>query len=783
MGTTTDVLSMHDSSTNNDIIVKVRKRDGNTIQKYNSNKIVNAIHKAFDDVHEKLNNADIEHMLKNIYNESYIAATVTDGQRVIDVDTIQTIVKRNLMDYGFHAVAEAYIVYSNKRNEFRKRRLRPDISGLHELIHYTKYSKWDPETKKREPYEMTVDRSYRMHSERYPEIAEELRWAFDLVLQRKAIGSMRSMQFGGPAQLAHHAKGYNCSFSVCNRLKFFSEAFYLLLCGTGVGFSVQYHHVEQLPELKRIDKSRVKHYTVHDSIEGWADALHELIYSYIKGIWVEFNYSKIRPQGARLKTSGGKAPGHLPLRNALESIRKVLDQAQGRQLDPIECYDITCLFSQAVYAGGVREAALICLFSHDDGSMMRAKVGDWSTTHPWRARSNNSVVLLRNQDGVAKDMFKRVFKHTKEWGEPGFYFTDDLDIGTNPCVEISLKADLTITPELKIELERWATKTNRKLPNLKVGDVHYGWQQCNLSSVNCAACNTTEEFYGAVKAAAIIGTAQAGYTDFPYLGWVTEAICNREALLGVSLTGIMDKPEIALNQEIQQTAAQIAVATNAEIARKIGINSAARVTCVKPHGNSGLLLGSVGSGIHPHHARRYLRNIRINPQDPVYKFFKSKNPHMCSETRDGKCIITFPIQAPDGAITRKDLSALEFMNIVMNTQINWVLPGTAKPNSTPHANHNVSNTITVRDHEWKDVAEFIWKNRKHFTGVSMLADIGDHKFEMAPCVEIKDETDEAKWNHIIANYKPINWDEFTEDDDNTEMRGEVACAGGKCELI
>lgn len=749
----------------------VRKRNDSIVE-FDISRIQNGIQKAAQEAGADIN-GQFDSLMTSIIDESINES----NDRIIPTELLQSIVKRQLMNYKYHRIAEEYIIYSDKQN---KRRVEPNPGLMSDYVTIARYARYNKEWKRRELYHESVTRVEKMHVSRYPEIEEELRWAFKRVYDKKALPSMRSMHYGGPAQEFNHAKGYNCSYSVCNRAKFFSEAFWLLLSGTGIGFSVQYQHVDMIDTLKFIDKQNVKHFEILDTIEGWADAAHELIKSYTTtGHYVEFSYHKIRPFGAALKTSGGKAPGHIPLKTSLENVRVVLNNAQGRQLKPIECYDITCMLADAVYSGGIREAATICLFSLDDGEMMNAKTGNWFENSPWRARSNNSVVL--NRKDCNKRQYDRIFKATKQWGEPGFFFTDDEDMGANPCVEIGLNPKLEITPEIKISIEAWASKTNRKLPKLKVNQVHWGWQMCNLTEANAATAASADDLYERVRAAAIIGTAQAGYTDFPYLGWVSEAICNRESLIGVSMTGIMDNPAISLDPEIQRTAAQIVVETNIEIAAKIGINSAARTTCVKPSGTASLVLG-VSAGIHPHHAARYFRRIRANPICPVYREFKKHNPHMCTAVNQYKEFITFPVKAPDNALTRKDLTAEGFLNKVLSTMKNWVIPGTAKPNSSPGVNHNVSNTITVRSDEWDDVREFLWKHRRHFNGVSLLADIGDKTYADAPNEEVKTESDEAKWLFLVNDFKPIDWAEFKEEEDSTQLAGEKACAGGACSL-
>jgi ribonucleoside-diphosphate reductase alpha chain len=750
----------------------VTKRNG-TVEKFNIDKIKTGILKSAGDASIDLN-SKFQALVEAIVHE----AQNTSANGAMPTSDLTNIVKRKLMDFQFHEVAEAFILFADQQ---ARARLEPDTELMSNFVVLTRYARYREELQRREIYNEIVDRVEAMHIKRYPDIEEELKWAFGLVRQKKVLPSMRSMQFGGLAQEINHAKGYNCSFSVCNRVRFFPEALWLLLSGTGVGFSVQFQHVDQLPELKQTDKTTVKHVQIQDTIEGWSDAVHELLKSYFKGgYYVEFAYNKIRPQGSPLVTSGGKAPGHLPIKIALERVRGVLDRAQLRQLKPIECYDIMCMLADAVYAGGVREAAMVTLFSLDDGEMMNAKVGNWHETAPWRARSNNSVMLLRSD--IKKRQFDRIFRATKQWGEPGFYFTNDEDAGTNPCVEVSLNPKLEITPELKMYLERWAKRTDRKIPKLKVGNIYWGWQMCNLTEAVAATVENEEDLYERIKAAAIIGTAQAGYTEFKYLGWVSEAISKREALLGISMTGIMDKPAIALDPEIQRTAAQLAVEVNIDIASKININSAARVTCVKPSGTASIVAGAVGSGIHTHHARKYFRRIRVKPEDPVYQEFKKHNPHMCTAIDERKELITFPIRAPEGAITRHDLTAIEFLERVMNTQRNWVLPGTAKPNHSPGLNHNVSNTVAVKDHEWDDVKEFIWANKKYFSGVSMLPDSGDKAYANAPREEVTTPSDEARWQNLILNYKHIDWTNFREGEDNTDLAGEQACAGGRCEV-
>lgn len=1047
-----------------------------------------------------------------------------------------------------------------------------DRSALSEFIHTTKYARYMPEVKRRELPAETIARVETMHLERFPQIADDIKWAFDMVRQDKVLPSMRSMQFGGAAVLQNNARLFNCSYSLCDRPRFFQEALFLLLSGAGVGFSVQYEHVEKLPALKRVDTNIVKHHIIADTIEGWADALGALITGYLRGYHVEFSYHKIRDRGEILKTSGGRAPGHLPLRKALEKIRLVLDGAQNRQLRPVECYRIMCLAADAVLSGGIRRSAMICLFSYDDDEMMAAKTGDWYVRYPEYANSNNSVVLVRKD--AKKRQFQKIIKAAREWGEPGFFFTDEIDIGTNPCFSpdtriatadgmrrvvdlfengqknkvvsdarvgkgnafspsrfgvlaeeatpvfktgsgrvlyevetehgytvratgnhdfvtldgrkrledlvegdllplqsdeglwakeagredhlstgflygmvagdgcvsghsafvdvwekdfesvpylvetvvkvtgnkdahftdctlsvggvqkkrlggvgfrkwldsslnensiilkeavpeavwcgsrdlargylqglfftdgtvnvvgskkkqtVSLRlgqsdkkflqdvqallanfgvvsrlylrrpvretllpdgrggsklypckdywelivnrpnsirfierigvdllgwkgrllqnslevrgfdcrkperyvtkvksvkmvglsdtycltqpatncviaggvvvgqcAEIALNPVLTIDADSFSVLTkmweedSSKMPAkaIKEGETYTGWAMCNLSEQNAALFKTKEDFFAAAKAAAIIGTVQASYSSFPYLGWVTEAIVKREALLGVGMTGIMDSPAIALNPEYQREAAKVVIDTNREIAAKIGVRQAARTTCVKPSGTTSLRLGCVASGIHGHPGStklgqtKYFRRVVANMTEPTFRHFLKTNPHMCeSKGNDrGDWVITFPVEVPEGAILQDDLTAIEFLEHVKSTQLNWVVPGNARPESTPGANHNVSNTVVVGEDEWEKVETYLWENRKFFTGVSLLPKMADKLYQHAPREVVTTPADLEKWNHLATHYVPVPWETMVEDSDGTNLSGEAACAGGACEV-
>jgi ribonucleoside-triphosphate reductase len=603
------------------------------------------------------------------------------------------------------------------------------MSALQELQNYTfvsKYARWLETKNRRETWKEAVERVKGMMNTQYSslDISEEIDWAYDMMYKKKVLGSQRALQFGGDPILKRHAKIYNCTASYCDRLRFFQECFWLLLCGSGTGFSVQKHHVAKLPNLEHDipDNNEGIKYVVEDSIEGWADALGVLLSSYFskpieefkiyKNAYVVFDYSNIRPKGSVLASGVGKAPGFEPLANGLEKIRTLLDRciANGqKKLRPIDAYDIVMHSSDAVLSGGVRRSASLALFSPDDEEMAKAKTGNWYIENPQRARSNNSALLLK--DKTTTEQFKTLMESVKEFGEPGFIWGDSTEMVFNPCVEISL----------------WPV-------NEKTGES--GWQGCNLSTINCSSIENEEDFYDRCKAAAIIGTLQAGFTQLEYLGKNSEEIFAREALLGVSMTGIMEKHDLILTEKVLKQGAKIAVETNKMMAKKIGINQAARVTCLKPEGTSSSMLGT-SSGIHPHHAKRYIRHVQANILEAPYQHFKSYNPQACEKSRwsanNTDEVVKFPIEVPDGSKLKNQLPAVEMLQIVKDTQKNWVHSGRNRSLCTQdYLCHNVSNTVTVKPEEWEDVTKYIYNNRKYFAGISLIPQSGDKDYPQAP---------------------------------------------------
>ncbi len=610
--------------------------------------------------------------------------------------------------------------------------------SLKALMDYTfisKYARYIPSKNRRETWKEANDRVRAMMHEQYTganqELHDHIDWAYDMMYKKKVLGSQRALQFGGTPIFKHNARIYNCTASYIDRLRFFQECMYLLLCGCGTGFSVQKHHIAKLPSLISVAPEKTKKFIIEDSIEGWSDAVGVLVASYFDqtelfpdyvGYKISFDYTNIRPAGSPVAGGVGKAPGPEPLKKALKNIKIILDNAlmrtefssdSVRKLKPIEAYDIVMHASDAVISGGVRRSATICVFSADDEEMAKAKTGNWFVENPQRGRSNNSALLLRN--GTTREEFAELMKSVKEFGEPGFVWADSTELIVNPCVEIGM----------------WPVDEQTGIS---------GWQGCNLSTINCSKVNTEEDFYEACKAAAIIGTLQAGFTSFEYLGKISERIFAREALLGVSGTGWLENPSVCLDPEVQAKGAEVVKEWNKVIAKLININPAARTTCVKPEGSSSCVLGTA-SGIHPHHAKRYIRRVQANKMENVYKHFRKINPRACERSvwsaNDTDDVISFCVEVPDGSKTKNQTTAMNLLEIVKSTQQNWVINGINKDLCTQKwLTHNVSNTINIKPDEWGKVEDFIYDNRNYFCGISLLPATGDKDYPQAPFTAI-----------------------------------------------
>ena len=592
---------------------------------------------------------------------------------------------------------------------------------LSETKFFDSYSRWNDEKNRYETWDEAVDRVMSMHEGFYNDklnqiqpFIEEARTAYK---EQRVLGAQRALQFGGEQILKHQMRMYNCTSSYADRAAFFGEIFYILLCGAGAGFSVQSHHVEKLPKLQARTKQPKTH-VVEDSIEGWATAVDVLMSSYFMnggkhpdyaGRRIYFDLSNIRPKGAKI-SGGFKAPGPDGLRLALDKIEHllqalVIDQKEPVALRPIQVYDIVMFTADAVLSGGVRRSATICLFSPDDEEMMKAKTGNWFVDNPQRGRSNNSAVIVR--DETTPEEFGTIMKSVKEFGEPGFVFVESREHTTNPCVEIGM------FPQI-----------NGKS----------GWQGCNLTEINGGMCTSKEEFFKACRAASILGTLQAGYTDFKFLGETAKDIFDREALIGASITGWMNNPDVLFDPEILEEGAEIVKQTNREVAKAIGINPAARTTCVKPSGNASVLL-QTGSGIHAEHSSMYIRNVQMNKESEVTQAIQRINPHMVEESvwsaGGTDVVISFPIVPKEGSIYKDELIGVDHLEKVKLAQKHWVNAGTNEELCADKGvRHNVSNTIIVED--WDEVERYVFENRHSFAGISFLSAMGDKDFNQAP---------------------------------------------------
>ena len=586
---------------------------------------------------------------------------------------------------------------------------------------YDGYSRFKESDNRYETWDEAVDRVIDMHDENYKNLdneltpfLEEARTAYK---EQRVLGAQRALKFGGEQLMKHQMRMYNCTSSYVDRPEFFGEVFYILLCGAGAGFSVQKHHVKKLPKVQ-IRTKQAKGWVVEDSIEGWADALDVLMASYFvnggkhpdyAGRRVFFDLTQVRPKGAKI-SGGFKAPGPEGLRRSLDKIEHllqgiVLESKEPIALRPIDVYDIAMHAADAVLSGGVRRSATICLFSPDDEEMMNAKTGNWFMENPQRGRSNNSAVIVR--DKTTPEQFGKIMESVKQFGEPGFVFVESTEHTTNPCVEIGM------------------------FP--KLGNKS-GWQGCNLTEINGGMCNTEEDFYKACRAASILGTLQAGYTDFKFLTKTSKQIFDREALLGVSITGWMNNPTILFNANVLKKGAEIVKAVNREVAAIIGINPAARTTCVKPSGNASVLL-QTASGIHAEHSPMYIRNVQMNKESEITQAITRTNPYMVEESvwssTGSDVVVSFPILPNKGSKYKEELLGIKHLELVKKAQKYWVETGTNEDLcADPGIRHNVSNTIIVDD--WDEVEKYVFENRGSFAGISFLAMTGDKDYNQAP---------------------------------------------------
>ena len=609
---------------------------------------------------------------------------------------------------------------------------------LSEITVYMKYAKYIPELQRRETWEELVTRNKEMHQRKYPNLKEEIEEVYKKVYNKKVLPSMRSLQFGGKPIETSPNRVYNCAYLPIDHIDAFAETMFLLLGGTGVGYSVQKHHVEKLPEIQKPNPERTRRYLIGDSIEGWADAIKVLMKSYfgVNSSTPIFDYSDIRPKGAMLVTSGGKAPGPQPLKDCIHNITKVLDAKENRQkLTTLEVHDIVCYIADAVLAGGIRRAALISLFSADDNDMVTCKSGAWWELNPQRGRANNSAVLLRNK--ITKEFFLDLWKRVElsGAGEPGIYFSYDKDWGTNPCCEIALRP----------------------------------FQFCNLCEVNASDLESQEDLNNRVKAAAFIGTLQAGYTDFHYLRDVWKRTTEKDALIGVSMTGIGSGTVLGYDMK---EAAEAVKSENARVAKLIGINESARTTTVKPAGTTSLTLGT-SSGIHAWHNDYYIRRVRVGKNESIYTYLSIYHPELIEDEvfrPHDTAVISVPQKAPEGSILRHE-SPFELLERIKRVAQEWIKPG----HRTGQNTHNVSATVSLKEDEWELAGEWMWNNRKYYNGLSVLPYNGG-TYQQAPFEDCTEET----YNKMMKSLSNVDLSKIVELTDNTDLSGELACSGGNC---
>ena len=610
---------------------------------------------------------------------------------------------------------------------------------LSDIVVYNKYAKYIPGLKRRETWNELVTRNKEMHQEKFPQLKEEIEDVYKLVYDKKVLPSMRSLQFAGKPIGINNSRIFNCSYLPIDDWRSFSEVMFLLLSGCGVGYSVQKHHIEKLPEIRIPRKTR--RFLVGDSIEGWADAVKVLLKSYfgITAARPKFDFRDIRPKGAELITVGGKAPGPEPLKECLFQIQKVLDRKEdGSQLTPIEAHDIICHIADAVLSGGIRRAALISLFDLHDNEMLTAKHGHWWELNPQRGRANNSAVVIRSKV-TKKDFFNLWDKIVaSNSGEPGIYFSNDKDWGTNPCCEIALRP----------------------------------FQFCNLTEINVSNIESQEDLNNRVKAGAFLGTLQASYTDFHYLRDIWKRTTEKDALVGVGMTGIGSGKVLGFNLE---EAAEEAKKTNEEIAKIIGVNKAARVTTVKPSGTSSLVLGT-SSGIHAWHNDFYVRRMRLGKNEALYQYLANNHPELVEDDffkPEIQAVVSVPQKSPNGAIYRTE-SAMDLLERTKKFNMEWVKKGHRKGANT----NNVSATISIKQDEWGSVGEWMWENKNTFNGLSVLP-YDNGSYTQAPFEDITSE----KFLEMEKHLTNIDLTKVIESTDETNLQDQAACAGGACEIV
>ncbi len=754
-------------SKNFQLIKTIKKRDG-TIVPFDVSRIERAVIRAMNAANEG-GEEQAKQVAKRVFDVlHYIKQVSNDKNYQPTVEQIQDTVEQTMIALSFSKTAKKFILYREQRAQVRQKigfvpeqvkKLVQDSkkyfrNPLAELVYYRTYSRWITEQGRRETWIETVDRYMEFMKENlnsslskseYSEIREA-------ILKQDAMPSMRLLQFAGKAAHRTNVCAYNCSFIAPKTFQDFAEIMYISMCGTGVGWSAESQNIQALPQIKKQTGKKVAKYVIKDSKEGWADALSFGMKTWFGGFDVEFDYSLIRPAGARLNTMGGKASGPEPLRSLLDFTRERIMKKQGRHLTNIDAHDIMCKIGECVVAGGVRRSAMISLSDLDDESIRDSKKGQFYLTEGQRSLANNSAVyvtkptaeefldewtaLVKSGSGERGIFNRGNLEHTLPKRRTGQWKNGSMPIlGTNPCGEIILQSK----------------------------------QFCNLSEVVARADDTEETLLKKIRIATILGTYQSTLTYFPYLSKEWKKNCEKERLLGVSVTGQWDSTAIR-NPEVMERLKKEAIAINKKFATRFGVNSSTCITCVKPSGTVSQTV-DCASGMHPRHSPYYIRRIRIAATDALFKMLKDQGvpyyPEVGQTLEDATTyVLEFPVKAPEGAICKDDVSAkdmLEYWKVVKQH----------------YTEHNPSVTISVGEDEWILVANWVYENWDLIGGLSFLPR-SNHVYKLAPYEAINKD----RYEELLKRVEHIDFSKIVtyETDDETEVKKELACAGGTCEI-
>ncbi len=747
------------------LVKSIQKRDGSIVA-FDLTKIVGAIHKAMLVVDEgSLEEAEL--VATKVFAD-LVRISKKFPNFIPTVEGVQDSVEKELILSEYVKTSKEYIIYRQERSKLREQNISvpPKVralateskkyfrNSLGELVYYRSYSRWIDAEGRRETWIETVDRymnfmKSKLGSKLKPAEYKEVREA---ILNQEAMPSMRLFQFSGPAVEKTEVCAYNCSFIAPSCLQDFGEIMYISMCGTGVGFSVESKNIQSLPQIKMQTGKKLLNFVIPDTKEGWAEALVFGMKTWFSGHDVDFDFSQIRPAGARLKIMGGKASGPDPLIRLLKMVREKVLKKQGRRLSNLDAHDIICSIGDCVVSGGVRRSALISLSDLDDESMRDAKKGQFYLTDPQRSIANNSAVYMEKPDS-AEFMDEWIALMKSGSGERGIFNRGSLakslperrikalrgylgDLGTNPCGEIILQSK----------------------------------QFCNLSEVVCREKDDEKTLLKKAKIATILGTYQATLTKFGYLSKKWKENCEQERLLGVSLTGQWDCPAVRNPETLKKLKNEV-LKVNAIYAKRFGISISTCATCVKPSGTVSQTV-DCASGMHTRYAPYYIRRVRISATDSLFKMLRDQGVPYFPEVGQAKenattYVLEFPIKAPKNAVYKDDHSAIEQLEFWKMVKINYT-------------EHNPSVTISVGEDEWITVANWVYENWDIVGGLSFLPR-NEHVYQMAPYEEI----DEKKYNELTEKMRNIDFSKIItyERHDETEVKKELACAGGVCEIV